>query len=100
MSYFQGAIKCGCLGDSVVMSDQVGLTSASENRLPGFKICKASQILCSMGESFTFLACICQLDVTAEERTRNLGVQRPQNGARGQELRVRARALGGCKLEG
>lgn len=44
MSYFQGAIKCACLGDSVVMPDQGGLTSASENRLPGFKICKDSQI--------------------------------------------------------
>lgn len=81
MSYFQGAIKCACLGDSVVMPDQGGLTSASENRLPGFKICKDSQILWSVGASSTFLACICQLDVTAEERTKSLGVQRPQNGA-------------------
>lgn len=85
MSYFQGAIKCGCLRDSVVMPDQGGLTSAFENRLPEFKICKASQILWSMGESSTVLACICQLDITAEERTKNLGVQRPQNDTQDQE---------------
>lgn len=59
VSYFDRVIKCGCLRDSVVTPDLVGLTSLSESRQPGFKSLIARQMLHSVGESFVFLALIC-----------------------------------------